>query len=229
MRHPRLHAQRFDRGHRSRLGVPQDWAAQRGLTGPHTIATPPTAAAGPVLTEEERWRQLRRCLTDTALPLEVRAAGSLVLLYGISGEHLRYLTTDEIHGSAPDKTFLHIGPGRLWIPPRLAELLHQLTHAPCRRSGLTRHLSGQPSWLFPGVLPGHPLSRKAFNDQLVCQGIQARPARTAALIALAAELPAPVLADLLGVHIHTALKWSHHAQRDWSIYLNARITNSDGG
>ncbi|WP_432159085.1 MULTISPECIES: hypothetical protein [unclassified Streptomyces] len=204
-----------------------DWAAQRGLTDPHIIATPPTAAAGPVLTEEDRWRQLRRCLTDAALPLEVRVAGSLVLLYGIPGEHLRYLTTDEIYGSAPDKTFLHVGPGRLWVPPRLAELLHQLAQAPRRRSSLTRHLADQPLWLFPGVLPGHPLSRKAFNDQLVRQGIQTRSARTAALIALAAELPAPVLADLLGVHIQTALKWTHHAQRGWSVYLMARIAGSD--
>lgn len=202
-----------------------DWAAQRGLTSPHTIATPPAAAASPVLTEEDRWRQLRRCLTDAALPLEVRVAGSLVLLYGVSGEHQRQMTTDEIDGSVPDKTFLRIGPSRLWIPPRLAELLLQLVQMPRQRSVLTRHLADQPSWLFPGVLPGHPLSRKAFNDQLVRQGIQTRPARTAALIALAAELPAPVLADLLGVHVHTALKWAHHAQRDWSSYLVARTAD----
>ncbi|MER5793260.1 hypothetical protein [Streptomyces sp. NPDC001980] len=202
-----------------------DWAAQHGLTGLHTITTPTNAAAGPVLTEEDRWRQLRRCLTDAALPLEVRVAGSLVLLYGVSGEHQRQMTTDEIHGSAPYKTFLRIGPSSLWIPPRLAELLHQLAQMPRQRSALTCHLADQPSWLFPGVLPGHPLSRKAFNDQLVRQGIQTRPARTAALIALAAELPAPVLADLLGVHIHTALKWAHHAQRDWSSYLVARAAD----
>ncbi|MET9182277.1 hypothetical protein ABZX88_29290 [Kitasatospora aureofaciens] len=24
----------------------------------------------------------------------------------------------------------------------------------------------QPRWLFPGAIPSHPLSRKAFNDQL---------------------------------------------------------------
>jgi hypothetical protein len=30
----------------------------------------------------------------------------------------------------------------------------------------------------------------------------------------AAALPAPVLAALLGVHITTAIAWSHRAQRD---------------
>ncbi|MEU3225612.1 hypothetical protein ABZ695_20955 [Streptomyces sp. NPDC006976] len=79
------------------------------------------------------------------------------------------------------------------------------------------------------MLPGHPLGRKAFNDQLTRPGIHARPARTAALIALVAELPPPVPAELLDVHIHIALKWAHHAQRDWSAYPTARITDRDGG
>ncbi|MFJ2864434.1 hypothetical protein [Kitasatospora sp. NPDC087314] len=71
-------------------------------------------------------------------------------------------------------------------------------------------------------MPGHPLSRKAFNDQLVRQGVHTRAARTAALIALATDLPAPVPAGLLDVHIHTALMWARHAQRDWTTYLTAR-------
>lgn len=62
-------------------------------------------------------------------------------------------------------------------------------------------------------------------NRLARQGIHTRRARTAALIALAAELPAPVLADLLEIHIHTALKWARHAQRDWSTYLSVRVTD----
>jgi hypothetical protein len=49
-----------------------------------------------------------------------------------------------------------------------------------------------------------------------CSTDLALPARTTALVALAAELPPPVLAELPDVHIHTALKWTHHAQRDGS-------------
>lgn len=205
-----------------------NWAAQRGLTVPHVITVPPTAATAPVLSEEERWQQLRRCLTDTALPCEVRVAGSLVLLYGLPGERLRHLTADDIRGTDSQRTFLQIEQTSLWIPPRLAELLLQLAQAPRQRSAFARSLNDQRPWLFPGVLPGHPLSRKAFNDQLVRHGIQTRRARTAALIALASELPAPVLADLLGVHIHTALKWAHYAQRDWSGYLMARLNDNLG-
>ena len=39
---------------------------------------------------------------------------------------------------------------------------------------------------------------------------------------LAADLPAPILADLLGLHITTAVRWVGYARRDWSAYLAAR-------
>lgn len=55
-------------------------------------------------------------------------------------------------------------------------------------------------------------------------GIQARISRTAALINLAADLPAAVLADLLGMHINTAVRWAHRARRDWTLYLAARTS-----
>jgi hypothetical protein len=35
-------------------------------------------------------------------------------------------------------------------------------------------------------------------------------------------LPASVLADLLGIHINTAVRWAHRAKRDWTSYLAAR-------
>ncbi|QIZ00673.1 hypothetical protein HEP87_51740 [Streptomyces sp. S1D4-11] len=77
--------------------------------------------------------------------------------------------------------------------------------------------------------PGQPLSRKAFNDQLARHGVKVGPARTTALIALAAELLPPVLAELPDVHIRSALKWAHNAQRDGSAYLTARVTDRDAG
>jgi len=44
-----------------------------------------------------------------------------------------------------------------------------------------------------------PLSRR-----LLKHGIEACSTRNPALLALAAELPAPILADLLGTHVSTA-------------------------
>jgi hypothetical protein len=44
--------------------------------------------------QAEHRQQLRRCLTDDTLPLEVRVAGTLIRLYGLPLAHLVELTTD---------------------------------------------------------------------------------------------------------------------------------------
>ncbi|WP_326812331.1 hypothetical protein OIE62_07425 [Streptomyces scopuliridis] len=49
-------------------------------------------------------------------------------------------------------------------------------------------------------------------------------ARNGALMALAADLPAAILADLLGLHVNTAVRWVTYARRDWAAYLAARLT-----
>lgn len=46
--------------------------------------------------------------------------------------------------------------------------------------------------------------------------------RNGALAALAADLPAAVLADLLGMHINTAVRWVKYVGRDWADYIAAR-------
>jgi len=54
-------------------------------------------------------------------------------------------------------------------------------------------------------------------------GVFVRPARGAALSDLAGDLPAPVLAELLGLSISSATRWVALAARDQADYLAARI------
>jgi len=42
--------------------------------------------------------------------------------------------------------------------------------------------------------------------------------RRAALISLAAQMPAAVLADLLGLQPTTTVRWMHQAGADWNRY-----------
>jgi hypothetical protein len=46
--------------------------------------------------------------------------------------------------------------------------------------------------------------------------------RYGATAALATDLPAAILADLLGMHINTAIRWVTYTRRDWADYLAAR-------
>jgi hypothetical protein len=47
-----------------------------------------------------------------------------------------------------------------------------------------------------------------------------------ALAALAADLPATILAGLLGMHVRTAVRWVTCARRDWAGDLAARVADT---
>ena len=49
-------------------------------------------------------------------------------------------------------------------------------------------------------------------------GIQPGPARSTALFQLATELPAAILARMLGIHIDVAVAWQRISARDWMTY-----------
>jgi hypothetical protein len=85
-------------GHQLRVGPFLNWAAQRGLTDKHAVpSSGQRIGAGEILlTEEQRWQQLRDCLTDDALPLEARAAGALALQYGLTLTQIRRLQSTHI-------------------------------------------------------------------------------------------------------------------------------------
>ncbi|WP_328399852.1 hypothetical protein [Nocardia sp. NBC_00403] len=71
--------------------------------------------------------------------------------------------------------------------------------------------------LFPGF-------RGTFGTRLNQHGITPHASRNTALLTLATELPAAVLADLLGLHPGTAVRWVRIAKRDWHTYLAERRT-----
>jgi hypothetical protein len=64
-----------------------------------------------------------------------------------------------------------------------------------------------------------------FGVRLQRYGIKAHAGRNAARLALAAELPASVLADQTGISISTAERWSQWAKRDWTAYVAQRATD----
>lgn len=79
--------------------------------------------------------------------------------------------------------------------------------------------TGTPSrWLFPGDLPGRPISGKQLGERLRRHGIRPSQARSTAPFQLAAELPAAVLARALGIHISSATAWQRAASGDWAAY-----------
>jgi hypothetical protein len=79
----------------------------------------------------------------------------------------------------------------------------------------------------PGNLRGQHLQSAGFYKLLRHHGVPLRPARPASLIAFTGELPSPVVADLLDVHIHTAQQWADYRRSDWVTYLASRIRDGE--
>jgi hypothetical protein len=90
-------------------------------------------------------------------------------------------------------------------------------------------LGTSASWLFPGQSPARPTVDILFGVRLHRYGIDAHADRNTARLALAAELPASVLADLTGISISTAERWSQWAKRDWVVYVGQRAADDREG
>ncbi|WP_446041004.1 hypothetical protein [Streptomyces sp. SID1121] len=203
------------------------WTTNRGLTPPLTVPGIPRQEPAHILNEDDRWDKLERCLNDSSLPLDVRAAGALVLLFGLTTSRIRNLRAEHLHLREGD-TYLDVGQPALLVPPKLATVLHQLAQSPGRRARIMGDTLPGTGWLFPGRLPGQPVNAASFGRKLVDHGIDARFDRNGALVVLVADIPPPILADLLGLHIGTAVRWAGIARRDWTDYLVARAADAEG-
>lgn len=108
------------------------------------------------------------------------------------------------------------------FPVELPDPLDRLVRTHLTRRGQASYVSRPDTWLFPGGIPGKHLATENVRAQLVERGIQPRAARNAAMFQLAASMPTPILADILGLAPNTATRWAALAARDWSTYTAQR-------
>ena len=190
------------------------WAARRGHCRAFTVAGP-GRTPGTATSPEQRWALATRLLSDHSLDVTDRVAGCLLLLYGQQLSRIAALTTGQVTRH-DDAVFIRFGQHDVPVPGPLGAALLELI-----RDGRTHAGVGSPArtrWLFPGGLPGKPITASQLGERLRTLGIYAMPGRRAALTDLAAKLPAAVLADLLHLSPGTAVRWMHEAGGDWSRY-----------
>ena len=142
-------------------------------------------------------------------------AGCLLLLYGQQLSRITAMTTSQITHRGSD-VLIRLSEHYIPLPDPLGTAVLQLISQGRACTGI-----GSPAtspWLFPGHLPGQPITPARLGERLRALGIYAMTGRRAALTSLAAQLPAAVLADLLGITPGTAVRWIHHAGGDWNNY-----------
>ncbi|WP_236244440.1 hypothetical protein [Streptomyces sp. CC210A] len=185
------------------------WSAARGHIP--TVHVPPrgtSRGAEQLAEEDERWEISKRLLHDTELALTDRVAGCLVVLYGQPVSRIARLTTDKILTGAGGVQ-LQLGSRPVEIPEPLGSLLLELTRS--RQAFAVLGQNEQGPWLFPGGRAGQAMTASHLTVRLNRLGIRARASRNTALLDLAAQIPASVLSDVLGISITCAVAWSHDA------------------
>ncbi|WP_159928352.1 hypothetical protein [Rhodococcus sp. WAY2] len=195
------------------------WAVHRGMAADVMIPAPRVGQPSMFAETDDYLDQLRRCLTDSAIPLDLRAGGALVLLFGMRIRDVLRLHTDQLCHRGRDH-YLRLGDHELLVPSTLGQLLEQLPQPASPRSVLS--VPVETVLMFPGHNPRTSIWPGLFGARLKQHGITPRASRNTALITLAGELPAAVLADLLGLHSATGVRWAKRARRDWTAYLAER-------
>ena len=200
--------------HRREAGHFVRWASRQNLT---TLEFPATKWHGPTSTidTEARWAQARWLLHDHAINPVNRVAGLLVLLYAQTPAAISRLTLDHT-GTTGHQVHLRLGREPVTLPEPLAGLLLDLVAR--RRGHAALGDQGTSPWLFPGGRPGQPISAYQLAERLRQLGLRPAQSRSTALFALATELPAAMLARLLGIHIKVAVAWQHASAGDWTTY-----------
>ena len=197
------------------------WAAGHGHCPPLHVPSP-ARRNGTATSQDQRWALAARLLHDDSIDLTDRAAGCLLLLYGQQLSRIAAMTTSQVT-SRDGTVFTRFGNHDLPVPGPLGTILTELI-----RTGRSHTGTGSPAntpWLFPGGLPGRPITPARLGERLRAMGIYAMTSRRATLLDLSAQLPAAVLADLLHIAPVTAVRWTHQAGGDWSRYA-AELTQT---
>jgi hypothetical protein len=136
-----------------------------------------------------------------------RVAGLLVLLYAQRAARITELTTKHVTVT-DDSVELLLADTPITLPPMLGDLVLELL-ADRQKSVATAPDHGV--WLYPATRLGQPLAPRDLLGRLRALGISPTLGRNTALMQMASEMPAAVIAKMLGISLNRATRWTQDA------------------
>jgi hypothetical protein len=163
------------------------------------------------IAEAERLEKIDELLENEAIALADRVAGLLVLALAQPVARIARLSADAIGWSGDEVTVL-LARTPAPLPQPMGALVAALAQRRREQTG-----EGVACWLFPGRRAGEPIVQTAFSQRLRQIGVTCT-GRRAALYALARDLPAPVLVDVLGYSRSFTAQLLAELRVDWNAY-----------
>ncbi len=193
------------------------WAIQTHRRA--SLELPPDRSAAPrPIAEDERLDLLHHFLIDEGVDLVDRVAGCLVLLYALPVTRINRLRMSDFEGE--DGAYaMRIGDDLVPVPAPLGVLVAALAED---RRNVTGAGHPDSDWLFPGGRAGQPVEPDQLAERLNRHGVT-RAARAAALDALLATVPAPVLAKLIDRRPWRVAQRTKLLGTDWRKYVALRV------
>jgi len=185
-----------------------------------TGITAPWRVPAVTMSDRDRWQAVARLLNDDSLRRYTRIAGLFTLLFAQPLSRIVAMRTSQVTETADGDVEVTFRT----VPITMPVVLDDLVRAHLDEQGLSKYGRQNSNWLFPGGQPGRHLQTESIRGQLVGIGIKPLESRKAALFQLASEMPAPVLAELLGTTDVNAMNWARLAARDWTGYIADRAS-----
>lgn len=201
------------------------WAIARRAMPRLDVPIGRSGLTAPSMATDDRCKVVRHLLHGSEVAPAMRVAGVLVALYAQPLFKVSRLRLDDLE-VAPDRVVVRFGRSAINLPEPLAGHARALivSREPAPRKA---NLPVDPGWLFPGKVPGRPITPAGLSRQLALHGVRAGNHRLTALYEFAGEMPAPLLAEILGVNRNTAEAWSRLANRSWAEYPAVRTEHAN--
>jgi len=194
--------------------------ARKSRTNTHLSVVSAKRGMPPVtISDEQRWADIERLLHDDTIRLPARVAGLFTLLFAQPLVRIVAMRTDQVEITDHDVQ-VAFAETPVQMPPVLDDLIRELATG----RGWSLHVARETGWLFPGGRPGRHTATENIRRDLAAIGIKRFEGRKAAMFQLAATMPAPILAELLGTTDSYATAWAALAARDWGTYIQHRAT-----
>ncbi len=166
--------------------------------------------------ERDDWVIARQLLHAQDIDAADRVAGALVVVYAQPLTRINRLTVSDLI-IQPDRVAIRLGSSPVEISEPLARYVRELVNERQPQPSKVQ-IRSDPGWLFVGANPGRPISQYALAARLRRHGVRPGRHRLVALHQLASEMPAALVADLLGISPGTANNWARLAGRSWNAY-----------